>query len=86
MPLRGGAEAITVNWLEIEITDSRGTIAYRNSFVTDLPVHRDNIPELAACLRARWKIENETSNALKTKGYNLTLGRVNATLLAFWPL
>ena len=27
--------------------------------------------ELAACGRARWKIENETFNTLKTKGYNL---------------
>jgi hypothetical protein len=42
-----------------------------DSFVTDLPVHRDNVAELAACGRARWKIENETFNVLKTKGYNL---------------
>jgi hypothetical protein len=26
---------------------------------------------LAACGRARWKIENESFNTLKTKGYNL---------------
>jgi hypothetical protein len=42
-----------------------------DSFVTDLPVHRDNVAELAACGRARSKIENETFNVLKTKGYNL---------------
>jgi len=71
VPLRGDAKAITVNWLEIEIADAKGTITYRNSFVTDLPVHRDNVAELAACGRARWKIENETFNVLKTKGYNL---------------
>jgi hypothetical protein len=41
-----------------------------DSFVTDLP-HRDNVAELTACGRARWKIENETFNVLKTKGYNL---------------
>jgi hypothetical protein len=31
----------------------------------------ENVAELAACGRARWKIENETFNVLKTKGYNL---------------
>jgi hypothetical protein len=29
------------------------------------------VAELAACGRARWKIENETFNVLKTCGYNL---------------
>ena len=71
VPLRGNATAITVNWLEIEIANAQGTVTYRNSFITDLPVHRDNVAELAACGRARWKIENETFNVLKTKGCNL---------------
>lgn len=70
-PLRGDAKAMSVNWLEMEIADAKGTITYRNSFITDLPVHRDNVAELAACGRARWKIENETFNVLKTKGYDL---------------
>lgn len=71
VPLRGDAKAMSVNWLEIEVTDAKGTLTYRNSFMTDLPVHRDNVAELAACGRSRWKIENETFNVLKTKGYNL---------------
>ena len=50
---------------------SVGKINYRNSFITDLPVNPDTIVELAACGRARWKIENESFNTLKTKGYNL---------------
>jgi hypothetical protein len=29
------------------------------------------VAELAACGRARWKIENETFNVLKANGYNL---------------
>ena len=41
------------------------------SFVTDLAVSKDNVAELAACARARWKIENESFNTMKTKGYNL---------------
>ena len=71
VPLRDGKDALIVNWLEIEIVDAAGKVTYRNSFVTDLPVNKGNVAELAACGRARWKIENETFNTLKTKGYNL---------------
>jgi hypothetical protein len=62
---------VTVNWFSIEILSGSGKSTYRNSFVTDLPVSADSVAELAACGRARWKIENETFNVLKTKGYNL---------------
>ena len=79
VPLRDGRYAMVVNWLEIEIVvsetriqhDPAGKVTYRNSFVTDLPVNKGNVAELAACGRSRWKIENETFNTLKTKGYNL---------------
>ena len=71
LPLRDGKDALLVNWLEIEIVDPAGKVTYRNSFVTDLAVSKDNVAELAACGRARWKIENESFNTLKTKGYNL---------------
>ena len=71
VPLRDGADAMTVNWLMIEIRNPAGAVTYRNSFITDLPVGRDTVVELAACGRARWKIENESFNTLKTKGYNL---------------
>jgi hypothetical protein len=71
VPLRDGRDAMTVNWFEIEIVNARGETTYRNSFVTDLPVGPDTVVELAACGRARWKIENETFNVLKNKGYNL---------------
>jgi Transposase DDE domain len=71
VPLRDGKDALLVNWLEIEILDAAGKVSFRNSFITDLPVDSDNVAELAACGRARWKIENETFNVLKTKGYNI---------------
>jgi hypothetical protein len=71
VPLRAGADAMTVNWLMIEIRNAAGEVTYRNSFITDLPTDRDTVVELAACGRARWKIENENFNTLKTKGYNL---------------
>ena len=71
LPIRDGKDALKVNWLEIAIRDANGKITYRNSFITDLPVGPDNVETLAAGGRARWKIENETFNTLKTKGYNL---------------
>jgi len=71
VPLRDSKDALAANWLEIEIVDAAGKVTYRNSFVTDLPVGRENVAELAGCGRARWKIENETFNVLKTHGYNL---------------
>ena len=51
--------------------NAAGKRTYYNSFVTDLPVTAGTVAELAACGRARWKIENETFNVLKTNGYNL---------------
>lgn len=71
VPLRDGNDAMLVNWLEVEIAKPDGKVTYRSSFITDLAVTRDTVVELAACGRARWKIENETFNVLKTGGYNL---------------
>jgi hypothetical protein len=71
VPLRDGKDALRVNWFEIEIVGPNGAVTYRNSFITDLPVNASNVAELAACGRARWKIENETFNVLKTQGYNI---------------
>src|SRR4051794_41882555 len=55
----------------IEILNAKGEVTYRNSFITDLPVIRETVAELAACGRARWKIENESFNVLKNRGYHL---------------
>jgi hypothetical protein len=84
VPLRDGKDALWVNWFAIEIVNAKGETTYRNSFVTDLPVGADTVVELAACGRARWKIENETFNVLKTKGYNLehSFGHGKANLAA----
>ena len=60
-----------VNWLSVEIADAKGKVTYRNSFIADMPVGPDNVVAMVAAGRARWKIENEAFNTLKTKGYNL---------------
>lgn len=41
------------------------------SFVTDIVVTKKNVAQLAEGGRTRWKIENETFNTLKNRGYNL---------------
>jgi len=71
VPLRATDDALAVNWFSIEIRHGKDKPAYYNSFITDLPVTAATVAELAACGRARWKIENETFNVLKTGGYNL---------------
>jgi hypothetical protein len=41
--------------------NTSGEVTYRNSFITDLAIGHNNVAELAACGRARWKIENENT-------------------------
>ena len=71
MPLNDTSNTLQVNWLSIEIVRKHnGKVTYRNSFITILEVKRGNVEQLAACGRARWKIENESSNLLKNNGYH----------------
>jgi len=71
VPIRDGEDALMVNWLELTIRNAKGEITSRNSFVSDLPIDASRVEGMADAGRARWKIENETFNVLKTKGYNL---------------
>src|SRR5271163_2563522 len=65
VPLRDGKDAILVNWIGFEIVDAKGKVTYSMAWVTSLPVSKDNVAEIVACGRARWKIENESFNVLK---------------------
>ena len=71
VPLRDGKDAMDVNWLGVSILDANGKTTYDGAFATSLPLTADNVAEVAACARARWKIENESFNVLKNNGYNL---------------
>jgi hypothetical protein len=71
VPLAEGQDALKVNWAELTITDAAGAVVYRNSFITDFKITDQNVAALVATARARWKIENENNNTLKTKGYHL---------------
>jgi hypothetical protein len=71
VPLTDSEDAMKVNWCELTITNAKGEVLYRNSFITDWKISAENVAGLVAAGRARWKIENESNNVLKTKGYHL---------------
>lgn len=70
-PLTDSDDALKVNWCELTITDGEGAVRYRNAFITDWKITENNVAGLVVAGRARWKIENEINNVLKTKGYHL---------------
>ena len=69
VPLRDGKDALPVNWIGFEILDAKGHSKYSMAWVTSLAVTRDNVTEIVACGRTRWKIENEGFNVMKNHGY-----------------
>ena len=69
--MRDGEDAVTVNWISLQIVDAKGKVKYSIALVTSLAVSKDNVAEIVACGRARWKIENEGFNVLKNHGYEL---------------
>jgi hypothetical protein len=72
VPLRDGKDALLVNYVDIKVTDRQtGEQLYHNSFITNHPLTDETLPIIIDCGRARWKIENENNNTLKTKGYHL---------------
>jgi len=72
VPLRGGEDALLVNWCEVTITHSKsGKQLYYNTFVTNHHLTEQTVISIAEAGRARWKVENENNNVLKTKGYHL---------------
>jgi hypothetical protein len=71
VPVRDTKDALSVNWLCLTITNENGNTIFKNSFITDHWLTRENVPAVAEAGRTRWKIENEHNNTLKTKGYHL---------------
>jgi hypothetical protein len=71
VPIRDGKDSLLVNWIGFEIVDAKGKRKYSMAWVTSLPVSKDNVAEIVACGRARWKIENESFNVMKNHGYEL---------------
>ena len=59
-----------VNGFELVTTAQDGTVLFNNAWATSHRVTIENVASFAAAGRARWKIENENNNTLKTKGYH----------------
>jgi hypothetical protein len=72
VPLREGEDALWVNWCELtSTTETDGTLLSRNAFATQHPLDRTTVEAVVQAGRARWKIEHENNNTLKTKGDHL---------------
>ncbi len=72
LPLRWDEAAIEVNWCEISISrEDTGAQIYKNAFITDFEISDTTVEAIVRDGRARWKVENENNNVLKTKGYHL---------------
>jgi hypothetical protein len=70
--IRDNKETLLVNYLSLSIwNEKKNKETYCNSWITNKTITCDNAAHLAACGRARWKIENEHNNVLKNHGYNL---------------
>jgi hypothetical protein len=85
-PLRAGEDALSVNWCEVTITQAEtGERLYTNTFATSFLITPDNIAEIVAAGRARWKVDNENHKVLKRYGYHLehNFGHGQAHLAAF---
>ena len=71
LPLRRRADALLVNWCELTITNQdTGERKYHNAWATNHEVNEQNVEEVAAGGRNRWKVENEGINVIKNHGYN----------------
>jgi hypothetical protein len=69
---RAEGEVLAVNYLYLEQwNEEKQEVTYRNSWITDHEIRRENVEHIAECARTRWKIENEHNNVLKHRGYNL---------------
>ncbi len=69
-----GASNLKSNWIRVRVTPGRAgkkSATYINSWVTSIKITSKFAPQLPIAGRSRWKIENETFNALKRNGYHL---------------
>ena len=83
VPLNKSNQDLLTNFLEYwEITPTK---TQHFSWVIDFTITKSNAYELMRGGRARWKIENETFNTLKTQGYhfghNYGLGKKNLSVV-----
>jgi len=65
-------DAPLVSWVELTTTrEDTGAILFKNAWITDFEIRDTAVEAIVRDGRARWKVENENNNVLKTKGYHL---------------
>jgi hypothetical protein len=70
--LNGDPDSFVVGWCEVTVTrEDTGEQLYKNAFITDFEITDTTVEAIARDGRARWKVENENNNVLKTKGYHI---------------
>lgn len=69
VPINDSNHTLEVNFLELTEIDTKGKQTHF-SWVTDIPITKENITDLAIAGRTRWKIENEVFNTLKNQNYH----------------
>jgi hypothetical protein len=70
VPLNQSHPDLLVNYLEYQELKEGKTI-YHGSWITDIELTPDNVFQVMRAGRARFQIENETFNTLKTQEYHL---------------
>lgn len=70
--LNGEHQDVLTNYIEYKEVDAKtGEQLFYSTWMTDIEITTENVRELVAVARSRWKIENETFNTLKNQGYHL---------------
>ena len=65
-------DSLVVGWCEVTVTrEDTGEKIYKNAFITDFEITDTTVEAIVRDGRARWKVENENNNVLKTKGYHI---------------
>ena len=65
-------DAPSLNWVELTTTrEDTGETLFKNAWISDFEMRDTSVEAIVRDGRARWKIENENNNVLKTKGYHL---------------
>ena len=71
VPINKSHPDVLVNYLEYIEIDPEGNRKYVNTWVTDIELSTENVNKFMGGARAKWIIENDTFNTLKTQGYHL---------------
>lgn len=70
--LNSDPDSLTVSWCEVTVTrEDTSEQLYKNAFITDFEITDTTVEAIVRDGRARWKVENENNNVLKTKGYHI---------------